>query len=95
MSEIPVIYADDDDAHVDWNPRDKTGNTLDWADPMVAIGSGPYDIAATWLGDPASQRWLRVPLAGLTARTSPYTAYLKVPGGSDIRLGIVLVRDRS
>lgn len=96
MTDIPVVYTDDDDAHVDWplGPTDAPGIPLDWVDPTAAIGPGPYDVGSEWLGDPAPQRWLRVPMSGLAARTSPYTVYLKVPGGSDIRLGTVLVRER-
>lgn len=94
MSDPPIIYTDDEDAHVDCRVNEQNGVTLDWADPMAAVGPGTYTIAAQWLGDPATTRWLRVPLSGLTARTAGYNIYLKVPGGSDIHLGLVYVRDR-
>lgn len=92
---IPVIYADDPDAHVDWQVNEDNGVTLDWATPTAAIDDGDYTVTAQWLGDPGAQRWLRVPLTGLAARTGGYNIYLRVPGGSDIHLGTVYVRDRS
>lgn len=94
MSDIPTVYDDDDDAHVDWEQTDRDGNNLDWPNPTVAIGPGAYDIAATWLGDPAPTRTIRVPLAGIPGG-GVRAVYLKVPGGSDILLGHVHIQTRS
>lgn len=88
----PVVYADDPDAAWTFEVTDPDGNTLDF-NPLVATGSGAYDITATWLGDPAPVRNIRVPLAGLAGGIH-HNVYLKVPGGNDIRLGAVEVRTR-
>lgn len=90
----PTVYDDDDDAHVDWPVTDTNGNNLDWPNPMAAVGSGPYDIAAAWLGDPSPKRWLRVPLVGVPGG-GLRAVYLKVPGGSDVLLGNVYILKRS
>lgn len=98
MTTTAAVYTDDPDAAWSWQVTDDNGNTLDFA-PLVAIGAGDYDITATWQGTTetvgtTTKRWLKVPLTGLTASTSPYPVYLRVPGGIDFKLGTVYIRDR-
>jgi hypothetical protein len=88
----PLVYSDDPDASCTFTVTDKAGNDLDWA-PLVAVKGGDYDITAEWLGDPAPERKVKVPLDSLAAGS--HALYLKVPGGNDLRLGFVSVKDRS
>lgn len=92
--EQPVIYDDDPDASWTFEAEDPQGDDLDFASPMVAIGAGGYDIEATWLGDPAPVRRIRVPLNGIPGG-GLRTVYLHVPGGNDVLLGVVDIRKRS
>lgn len=90
-----TVYRDDADAFVSWEVTDSDGQDLDWADPLVALGSAAY-AAAAWQGVAAPTREIRLQLplgAGLAAGT--YAAYLKVPNGSDFTLGHVVILDRS
>lgn len=88
----PLVYADDPDASWVFTVTDGDGQDLDWASPVVAVGSADYTLTATWLGDPAPTRKLKVPLDTLT--TGSDTLYLRVPGANDIKLGRVRVEDR-
>lgn len=87
MAGTPTVYTDDTDPSWTFTVRSGDGTDVDWATPVVAVGSGDYTIDATWLGDPAATRRLRVPLDGLTA--GGHTLYLQVPNGADIKLGNV------
>jgi hypothetical protein len=89
----PTVYADDPDAHWTFDVDSAAGDTLDWTPVLVAAKAGPYEIPATWLGDPAPSRQLRVPLD--TLAVGVHTLYLKVPGGNDFALGTVNMRDRT
>jgi len=94
VADPAIIYLDDTDPSWTFTitSRDATVN-VDWASPQVAIGPGNYTVAGTWLGSPAPSRQLRVPLSGLSAGTK--YLYLKVPNGTDLRLGEVSVRVRT
>ena len=89
----PVVYTDDPDAAWTFTVTDADGSDLDWASPLVATGAAENDLAATWLGDPAPTRKIKVPLDGLTKGN--HTLYLKVPGANDFKLGTVRVADRT
>lgn len=92
---IPTVYLDDADAYVGWEVTDGEGQTLDWADPEIAIGAGDF-LSAAWQGDPASTREIRLPMPlGLDLDPGTHTAYLKVPNGTDFQLGKVKVANRS
>ena len=86
-----TVYSDDTDAYVDRQVTDNSGGTLDWT-PLVAVDAGPYDVAASWQGDPGPTRTLRVPLVGLAVGT--HRLYLNVPGGTNLSLGSVHVTAR-
>lgn len=86
-----TVFADDADAYVDRQVTDAAGNPLTFA-PLVAIGGGAYDLAATWQGDPAPTRVLRVPVSSLEVGT--HRLYLSIPDSNDLDLGYVNVVDR-
>lgn len=90
----PVIYLDDPDASWTYTVTSSSGATIDWASPVVAIKDGSYAVTATWLGATTSPRQIRVPLVGLT-KGNGQTLYLRVPSGTDIRLGQVDVKART
>jgi len=92
MTTQPVIYTDDTDPSWTFTIRSKDDTLVDWLSPLVAVGASGYTIAATWDSDPATTRTLLVPLSTVTVDS---TLYLKVPNGTDIKLGRVLVRARS
>jgi hypothetical protein len=94
MTEQPVVLADDPDASWSFDVTDPDGNDLTFDPPMVAIGAGDYTVEAAWVGAPAPTRRLRIPLTGLTPGRR-HTVYLKVPGGNDVQLGAVYVRQRT
>ena len=98
MTTTPTVYTDDTDASwvftIPPDPAVDNPPNLDWANPKVAAGAGTYTLTATWLGDPAPTRKLKVTLTGLAAGKT-YTLYLQVPGGVDFKLGNVRVADRS
>lgn len=89
----PTIYTDDTDPSWTFTIKSRDTTVVDWASPLVAIGTGSYTVAATWLGSADTTRQLRVPLTGLTAGT--HSLYLKVPTGTDIALGRVVVKART
>jgi hypothetical protein len=89
---MDTVYTDDPDRHWTRQITDEAGNDLDW-EPLVAAGSGAYDITAAWQGTVGPTREIKVPLDSLTA--GHYTLFLKVPGGNDYSLGVVAVLDRS
>src|SRR5690606_19437722 len=86
-----TVYADDADAYVDRIVTDAAGTDLTF-EPAVAVGAGDFDITATWLGDAAPSRTLRIPVAGLEVGT--HRLYLSVPGGNDLDLGGVNITAR-
>jgi hypothetical protein len=95
MPDTPVIYTDDTDPSLTWEVTDANGQDVDWASPEIAIGGSAYG-SASWVGTPAPTRQIRLTLpspAGVAGTL--YTAYLKVPGGSDLRLGSFYVTARS
>lgn len=87
-----VVYADDPDAYVDRIVTDTAGEPLTFV-ANVAAGAGAYDITASWQGDPAPVRTLRIPVASLAVGS--HRLHLQVPGGNDIDLGYVKVVDRT
>jgi hypothetical protein len=89
----PVIYSDDTDASWTYTITSRDSTVVDWVSPLVAIGTAGYVVAATFLGSAATTRQIRVPLTGLSVGS--YTLYLKVPNGTDIRLGRITVAARS
>ena len=91
----PTVYLDDADAFVSWTVTDALGQNLDWATPQIAVGPGAYT-TAEWQGAAAPTREIRLamPLA-LALTQGRYTAYLKVPNGTDFPLGAVVVRTRT
>ena len=94
MTDYPTVLADDPDAAWSFDVTDPDGNNLDWATPKAAVNAGAYDIDATWLGDPAPTRRIRVPLDARDER-GLVAVYLQVPGGNDIQLGYVNIRART
>lgn len=84
--------ADDPDAYVDRVITDTAGQPLTFV-ASVAAGAGAYEITATWQGDPAPVRTLRIPVASLAVGS--HRLHLQVPGGNDIDLGYVKVVDRT
>lgn len=92
MATIPTVYSDDPDASWTFTITSRDATQIDWASPVVAIGSGDYEVAATWDTDAGTTRTLRVPLVGLTKGDK--TLYLRVPLGTDISLGTIRVQDR-
>lgn len=87
-----VVYSDDPDAAWTFTVTSRDTTEVDWSSPVVAIGSGSYTVNATWTTAAGTTRTLRVPLVGLTAGIKKL--YLRVPGGADIALGQVIVKDR-
>ena len=90
---MATVYTDDPDAYVTFTVRSADGANVDWSSPVVAIGPGDYQVAATWLGDPAPSRQIKVPIVGLAVNS--YRLYLRVPNGTDIKLGDIRVSARS
>jgi hypothetical protein len=88
-----TVWTDDPDASWTFTVTDGEDNDLDWTPAAVAAGAGTFDLTATWLGDVGPVRKLKVDLDTLAANN--YTLYLQVPGGNDVVLGTVAVRDRS
>lgn len=93
MATQPTIYTDDPDASWTFTITSRDDTEIDWASPVVAIGSAGYTVNATWDDAASTERRLRVPLVGLTAGVR--TLYLRVPSGTDIALGTVNVRARN
>lgn len=89
---VPKVYDDDVDAFWDFTVTSSNGAVLDWTPVNVALGTGPYTRAATWQGDPGTERTLRVPFSGVAAGT--HHVHLDVPGGTNFELGVVNVVKR-
>jgi len=83
-----TVYADDADAYVDRIVTATGGESLTFA-PTVAVDAGAFTITASWLGEPAAPRPLRIPVAEL--EVGRHRLYLNVPGGNDLDLGSVNV----
>lgn len=97
MADTPMVYSDDPDAAWTFTVTDSENGTLDWTPVEVAVDSGAYTLAGTWLGSPDATRRVKVPLDSLAPLAQPghaYTLYLKVPGANDVKLGRVQVKDR-
>lgn len=83
-----TLYTDDPDATARWTVTDTSGNDNDF-DPTVACPAG--DVDASWEGEPAVTRVLRVSVTGLPAGVN-HPLRLIVPGGNDVDLGVVLLQ---
>ena len=95
MRTPQIVYTDDADAFVSWTVSDALGQNLDWADPVIAVGGAAYTTAA-WQGIAAPTREIRLQTpAGLGLDDGVYTAYLKVPNGTDFPLGAVAILTRT
>lgn len=90
----PIVYLDDADAFVSWTVTDALGQNLDWATPQIAVGSNAYT-TAEWQGVAAPTREIRLAMPlGLALTQGTYPAYLKVPNGTDFRLGKITILPR-
>lgn len=87
-----TVFDDDPDAFMDRQITDAAGANLTFT-PLVAAGSGAFDITAAWQGTAAPTRVLRVPVA--TLAVGAHHLYLQIPGGNDIDLGWVEVLTRT
>jgi len=95
MPDPQAVYTDDPDAFVSWTVTDSEGQTLDWANPQIAVGGAAY-INASWEGVAGPTREIRLSTPnGLGLSPGLYSAYLKVPNGNDFRLGTITVRART
>lgn len=82
--------SDDPDAHVTYTLTERNGNTLDFTPVVTAVRLGSSaTLDATWEGDAAATRDLRVDLAGFTTPGGYWDLWLAVPGDNDIKLGAV------
>lgn len=92
MATTPVVYTDDPDAAWTFTITSRDDTSINWSSPVVAIGSGTYTVSGTWVTAAGTTRQLSVPLSGLTKGVK--RLYLRVPGGTDISLGDIQVRER-
>lgn len=92
-----TLYADDPDVHVVFPVTDREGQNITIS-PATVMVDGFSDITATWLGDPAPVRNLKVPLYGLPPMVE-LKLRLVVPGDNDVPLtaktGGVILRSSS
>lgn len=87
-----TLYADDPDVSVTFEVTDSTGQND--ITPAVVKVAGYNDITATWIGDPAPVRKLKIPLYGLP----PYKTLrlsLMVPGDNDVEFDRVIMQLRT
>jgi hypothetical protein len=89
-----VVYDDDPDSYVEWSVTDAQGQNLDWADPKIAIGGAAYS-NAEWRGVAAPTRTIRIYPSGLGLAPGVHQTYLRIPNGTDIRLGAFVIVTRT